>query len=537
MNIGKHHPVHRRFMPRLLVPAIVVSASFWPHHTLAAATEHNSHSTSTDSSEGTYPFWHEASGLTAFDGSRRLLLVARDDSIAAPMIQESGPLLMPSHESPARSNRSSFRIDMTTHGLVTSRWRPGRLPLEILEFQPVLTDETRFRWRYEAGFLVALTGGFYLYQRTIVDSDRAVDPTARVGEYDEIEASVEIPAAVIGYHCRAFTAQVGRRWRRWGPGWTGSLVLGEYHPPADGFDLAYTAKRWSARYSFERLDDVDSGETPDLGRLHRYLAAHRLDVQLHAKLRLGLTETSLVAADGPPPFWTLNPLLPWALTQQERGSSHDSANILWSIDAAWNPGPGWSLYGQFLLDDYQIDSEDRETYPDQLGWLAGLIWQSGLPVIVQLPASSRGTVWSAGLEYTRLSTWTYVHRDPPVRYQGWGAPLGHPAGPDSETLSGFWEWRHPARKWRLLVVARWRRKGRIDLDTPEESTGQVGQPFPSPPVTKLAQVATIASVTGPARTIWEGRIGWHDTTGEDGQGWYATLSLTWPFWNWQPIID
>ena len=476
--------------------------------------------------------WHELSGLDNFDGARHQLYASPHDSTATPLIWEAGPrgLITP-------VSHSSFRIDMKAIGLVASQWRPAHMPLDLLEYQPFLADQTRFRWRWETGFLVQLTGHFYLYQRTIVDSDRIIDPTARVKEYDEIEASLEVPTAVLGYRNGPLQIQVGRRWRRWGPGWSGSLVLDAAHPPADGFDLSYTAHRWSARFSFEQVDDFEGNDQAGDDKLARYLSSHRLDLQPFHQLRLGMTETALIASDGPPPLWALNPLMPWALIQQESGSPHVTANIFWALDTVWNPYSTVSLYGQFLLDDFQIDSEDRDTYPDQLGWLAGLLWRSSPPNPAGSSIGVNKAVFNLGLEYTRLSTWTYVHRDIPVRYQAWGAPLGHPTGPDSEAITGFWEWLSPHRRLRILLLARRYLKGHIDLDTDEESTGQVDLPFPSPPVTPWTQLGAIVSWCGSARVEVQGRIGWLEPTPEREQAWYTAVSLSWRFWTWQPRID
>ena len=66
------------------------------------------------------------------------------------------------------------------------------------------------------------------------------------------------------------------------------------------------------------------------------------------------SETALVAADGAAPLWTLNPLHPWSLVQQERGSQAETANVLWALDLTWHARDDLVLYGQVLVDDLQI---------------------------------------------------------------------------------------------------------------------------------------------------------------------------------------
>jgi len=516
-------------------------------------------------------FWHEPTGLTAFDDALDHLLFVSSGRLGTPLVRESGPiepcrstirpvptgrefqrpeklkrlekpktpdrLTRPGEIQRARVKRQpkrpTFRLDMSGTALVSHRWRPGRLPLALLESltDPGLNQETWFRWRQSTGLLVELPGGWTIYQRTIVDSDRALDPTSRMKEFHQISATVEIPTAVVRYRNRGFQLQVGRRWRSWGPGWTGSLILDHANPSADGIDLSYQSRRWSARYACLRLDDFEPGLLPEANPLSRYLSCHRLDLQPTATLRLGLSETALVAADGAPPFWLLNPVLPWSLAQQEDGSGAAAVNILWAIDATWNPYPGWAVYGQFLLDDFQIDQEDRHTYPDQLGWLGGILWQARP---AGSAAAARCTRLGAGLEYTRLGTWTYVHRDPAARYHGWGASLGHPAGPDSETLSGFFEVRQPGQRRRLLLLARWQRQGRIHLGTAESYIGQTDQPFPAPPVSESIQLGAVVSVGLPYSCVVAGRVSRIDFSPTGEGGWFSALVLTCPFWTWGP---
>ena len=468
-------------------------------------------------SPGAGAVWQEASGLEALDALCGLLGSPTAECGVAVVLEgglreRSGPVAAP-----------VVRLDMVGRGLYADALRPGRYPLDLFASRPLLDGDPHWRWRQETGVQVRLPGGFTLTERIVVDADRAADPTARLREYRQLDASVEIPHARLEYARGALRASVGRRWRRWGPGWTGSLLLDAAHPPGDGFDLSYTARRWSARSFYERLEHAPAAAPGESAR-GRHLAGHRLDLELREGLRLGLSEMALVATEGGAPTWLLNPLLPWVLVQQERGRGGTEVNVLAALDAVWQPAPGWSLYGQFLLDDVQIDVGDRDVYPDQLGWLAGVLWNPG-------PRSARGL--AAGLEYSRLATWTYVHREPDVRYAAWAAPLGHPDGPDAETVSAFGSWRPGRGLRRLVLLARWQRSGRIALDTPELSTGQTGQGFPSPPVQRRVLLGAVLEAAGPLGTVWEGRLNRLAEDGPGRDGWYGSLSVSLPLGPWE----
>jgi hypothetical protein len=476
------------------------------------------------------PYWEEGSGLTGFDASRALLISLTSGQSLKAVVRGGGPYLWDEDDV-----RPLLRVDMTATGLFADGWRPGRYPLELFSPRPTLEEGSYGRWRHATGLLIQLPGGFTLTERVIIDSDRVRDPTARLKEYRQLDASVEVPHAVLAYRNGPLLVDLGRTWRRWGPGWTGSLLLGDAHAPGDGVDLAYTRARWSARFFCERLDDIPPDEESASGR-HRYLAGHRLDLQPRRNLRLGLSEIALVATEDGLPFWLCNPLLPWVLVQQEHGREASPVNVLGALDAVWKPAPHWTLYGQLLLDDMQIDSEDRDVYPDQLGWLAGLLWDRRPPVNMGRPEGPPRTASgpSAGLEYSRIATWTYVHRQPAVRYEAWSAPLGHPDGPDAETVSAFGEWRFPGRLHRVLLLARWQRSGRITLDTPEISTGQAGGGFPSPPVRQSVLLGGVCELKGPAGTRWEARVSWLAEDGELRDGWFGALAATLPLgpWRW-----
>ncbi|MBU8869482.1 MAG: hypothetical protein KOO60_01290 [Gemmatimonadales bacterium] len=410
-----------------------------------------------------------------------------------------------------KNPNSWFRFDLFSSNHVQGGQANGPF-LDELTYTPRELSKPDYRMRVSAGFLARLYPGWTLWQRTVMDSDPTLDPASRTKEFRQIDASVEVPDAALAYDRDELHAWIGRRWERWGPGWTGSLLLEPGAPTPDGFGYSWTSDRWAARYRCAQLDDVRIGDQ----YFPRYLAGHRLDIAVSPTLRISLAETALVTYGGSVPSWLLNPLLPWCLSQQEDRSPTGDTNIFWSLETIWNPSENWSVYGQFLLDDFMIDIEDRDTHPDQLGGLAGLLW-SGTPPLSSASTKPGRTVWRVGLEYSRLESWTYVHRDPTVRYEAWSASLGHPAGPDSESLTLFCSRSASSQSGSDqttpfgLIWARYHRQGQIWLGTPLSPVGSTGIPGPIPPVSRWWQVGSALKFN--LLSGWTGtlRTGWTDT--------------------------
>jgi|GEM_PF-4885104 len=470
------------------------------------------------------PTWHEASGLREIERRwENLLTVHRDSFLVSPLTAAGAarPLELPD---------PALRFDLTAGLLGQSNHQTRQNPDMIPAFRPVGLLDDPLRWRVAGGFQVGLPGGFTLAQRTVVDSGRDLDPLARTDEYHQVEASVEVPLAALNFEHRGFTAWLGRRWENWGPGWTGSLIHDNSFPAADGWGLAWESRRWSARY---RLGRIDNWTAEDLS-LSRYLAAHRIDFSVGDSIRLGLSETALVATDGSLPLWMLNPLLPWVLAQQEGRDDEEQVNIMWAIDVIWNPGSKWALYGQFLLDDFMIDSEDRDTMPDQLGVLGGAIYRSA-PAVAPVH-------WTAGVEYSRLWSWTYHHRQSSLTYRAWNGSPGHPGGPDGETVTAFLSRRRPGPWTAIMGWMRWHRQGRSWLGSPTDPTGGAGLPYPLPPVNRWFQLGAAVRFEPTSGLEIDARGGWTrpditDTEPSGGlppshtnatRGWWASLGITLP---------
>jgi hypothetical protein len=270
-------------------------------------------------------------------------------------------------------------------------------------------------------------------------------------------------------------AWLGRGHVHWGPGDEGSLLLSKTSPPL-------TALVFHARVEPLRADATILNAT--LGEAAgEQLAAHRLEWQPIAPLRLGIAEAVRYHASGWAPLYLIG-VLPYSLVQnlmvQDEPDSLATLrnNLLLSFDAAWRFLPGSRAYAEFLIDDLKTDtSAIVSKYGYQVGW-------EGVGTV-------RGSRVSWGVEFTRLTRFVYTSFFG-QSFEVNGSPLGYPTGPDSRRVRvrGAWD---PSAAWQVFGSA-----SRTDL-------GESGIDVPFVPGTPPVDVMEFAGVVEHTREL---EVGW-----------------------------
>ena len=151
----------------------------------------------------------------------------------------------------------------------------------------------------------------------------------------------------------------------------------------------------------------------------RYFAGHRLEMRPVARARsrhfgsrrLGRRARQLEA-------YYLNPFLPfyWEQLNADRDD-----NPLWSFDASYLIPRGPLLYGEFLIDDFQIDFKSE---PHQVGWLLGFNWSR--------PAGLRNSYVT--FDWTHIEPGVYGQPQPYNRYINHRVVMGSDIGNDAERV-------------------------------------------------------------------------------------------------------
>jgi hypothetical protein len=203
-------------------------------------------------------------------------------------------------------------------------------------------------------------------------------------------------------------------------------------------------------------------------RLNRFFSAHRLAFKPYRGLEIGLSETVLYARrESGWELYYLNPILPY---YWEQYNNFIDDNIYWGIDFSWYPMMGLKLYGELLIDDFQIDFISEA---QQVGFNVG-VSELGLVASKYLQVE---------VEYTQIRNTVYGQNKFYNVFTNYGVIIGSSLGTDAD------RWRyaltyHATPYLRLTAGGEIRRKGEGDIYDTENYPAPKGQKFPTGVVEK-----------------------------------------------------
>lgn len=266
------------------------------------------------------------------------------------------------------------------------------------------------------------------------------------GAYDYM-----LSTGIVGVSTRYIELRFGRDRNRWGYG-MGSLPLSNFAPVYD--QLQIRTSFWRIHYTnlfamfFDRGPDIAGNRV--LPR--KYGAFHRLALHLPASVELEVFEQVFFAPDpeaGRPGFEIayLNPIIFYRAVEGDLGSPD---RMMIGGGAAWNPRPGWRLYGQFILDEF------RARYFFTENWW-GNKWGAVLGTRVSDPLGIPDL--DLQLEYARLRPFLYSHFSLRTAGVHQDDLIGHPAGPNAWDISAFLRYR-PLPELVLNLDFAYTRRGR-----------------------------------------------------------------------------
>ncbi|PWB70568.1 hypothetical protein C3F09_08960 [candidate division GN15 bacterium] len=328
---------------------------------------------------------------------------------------------------------------------------------------------------FRGGMAARPARNIFVWGNFVLDEQRAKNPLYTGKKWRGLAGDVE--QGFVWYQNGGFNLQAGRFASFWGGRY--SLLLGP-NTIMDG--VAYSL-RWGRVALSYRLSALD-GRSPEKDGVaafeNRYLAGHRLDVHLSNRLRIGASE--MVVFGGPgrqPEFAYLNPIL-FFHSSQLNGKAND--NTLIAVDFDFTPVNRFRLYGQLLIDDFQIEKKQQsDQEPDESGLVAGFY------------AVDVATGWDIKAEYTRVTNRTFNQPLPRNRYLFDGQPIGAASGNDYD-LGSVSVIRWLKQNLRGSLAFKYGRQGEgSPMDgwsTPWlDVSGDYSEPFPTGVVEKHAVIS------------------------------------------------
>ncbi|MFQ5606736.1 MAG: capsule assembly Wzi family protein [Candidatus Zixiibacteriota bacterium] len=387
--------------------------------------------------------------------------------------------------------------------------------------------------RLRGGMSVALSSRVFAQSSFVVDESLADDPLYTGKIWRGLAGDVE--TAVMSYSSEKLTALFGRFRGAWGPALTNTLLSQEARP-LDGLSFRYRLSgKFTFSYQLARLDGLSPDDPNDTLSVFvkRYFAAHRIDLRPHHSLRLGVFESVIFAGPGRGlELQFLNPLIFFHANQLNEANND---NTFLGFDFDWWPGARFNLYGQLLVDDFQIEKKTQgDQEPNEIGWIVGA------HLVDMRPG------WDVRFQWDRVTNRTYNQKLPRNRYLNQNQPLGHPLGNDFELFQA-----HLSRWWGATRMLRfsglWRRSGEGGVRKPWtepwlQVSGAYSEPFPSGVVERQATVQLELQTLVPrsesslsnsnSRFKLRATVGWSDFANEgnipgaDRSGLFANVGVT-----------
>lgn len=210
-----------------------------------------------------------------------------------------------------------------------------------------------------------------------------------------------------------------------------SLILSDHSAPY--LFLKINTKVWRLQYTnlFAEMKAYSNRQFSrnDQALPNKYLAFHRLGINLAPSLNIGVWEAAMIGAeDGDAEFRLdyLNPIIFTRYVEQATGSP-DNAMI--GFDWRWNFLRHFSFYGQIVIDEFLL--ENVRNYSE--GWWANKHGgQAGLKYIDAFGLPNL----DLQAELNLMRPFTYTHSDNTRSYTHYGQPLAHPLGANFQELVG-----------------------------------------------------------------------------------------------------
>ena len=221
-----------------------------------------------------------------------------------------------------------------------------------------------------------------------------------------------------------------------------SLILSDFSAPY--FFLKLNTRIWKFNYQniFAELTARRGLAERDTLYPKKYLALHHLSFDVTDNFNVGVFEAEVSGGPGRGlEVQYLNPLIFYRAIEQNVGSTD---NALLGADFKWNIKRRAQLYGQLVLDEFQL----REVLAGNGWWANKQSVQLGGKLLDV--AGIRNLDLQLELNYIR--PYTYQHENEYTNYQHYGQPLAHPMGANLTEVLGVLSYQ-PTGRLNLIAKA------------------------------------------------------------------------------------
>ena len=208
-------------------------------------------------------------------------------------------------------------------------------------------------------------------------------------------------------------------------------MLDDYHH--NYYYLKFDTRVWKLHYQniFAELNPVSARQNPgDVLLPKKYMAAHFLNFKPRKSIEIGLFESVIFSRPNQFELQYLNPVILFRTVEFFLDSPD---NVIIGLNGKWNFLDKFSLYGQFVLDEFKLNELKEGS-----GW-----WGNKYGIQLGLKAINIAGIdhLDAQVEYNAVRPYTYSHRDSlegfqntVANYSHFNQPLAHPLGANFEEL-------------------------------------------------------------------------------------------------------
>ncbi len=234
---------------------------------------------------------------------------------------------------------------------------------------------------------------------------------------------------VLNYEGKYGGLSFGRMRHEWSAEPGGSLLLSSTSSSYDGGSGYLKYGPFSLYFVSAYLESFNTADSSYM--THRYLAGHYLTFK-NKGLLLSLGESIIYAGKNRPfdVVYTI-PFMTYVEADYNKrfnqvGPEIDNALIHFSMRYQFINK--WSIFGEFIVDELQIDSEDSKKYPNAMGYRCGF----------NIPFGSILKYSVLSVEYASIGTWVYRYHQEYGNYASRGISLGWPDGSDIKKVQISW---------------------------------------------------------------------------------------------------